>query len=363
MMRVPFNDLLRAAAEDGPGLKAALGSVVDSGWYVHGPQHQEFEREFADYVGVSHCVGVGSGTDALELALTALSSDARKVVVTAANAGGYTSVAARRSKLELRFADVSPDTMCLDPDSVAKVLDDSVAAVVVTHLYGRLADVEGLRSVCQAAGVPLVEDCAQAVGASRHGARAGSFGDLATFSFYPTKNLGALGDGGAVVTSNERLAHHVKALRQYGWSTKYVIGSPNGRNSRLDEIQAAVLRLRLPKVEAWNARRREIISQYEAASPASVRVLPAEGEEHAGHLAVALCRDREEARSCFEKAGVQTDVHYPVPDHHQPVFRDEHGGRRLPVTEDYAARVLSLPCYPQLSDEEVEYVCYVLSGL
>lgn len=363
MMRVPLNDLQRGVEADGPALEAAIKQVLDSGWYVHGPQHQAFEREFAEYVGARHCLGVGSGTDALELALTALASPGRDVVVTAANAGGYTAVAARRSNLRLRFADVSSDTMCLDPDALADVLDDTVAAVVATHLYGRIADVDRLRKVCDGAGVPLVEDCAQAVGASHRGQRAGSFGDAATFSFYPTKNLGALGDAGAVLTSDSVLAEKIRALRQYGWASKYVVDHPNGRNSRLDEMQAAVLRVRLPMLEQGNSRRREIVARYEASAPVSMKLLPAQGEGHVAHLAVALCDDREKARAALADAGVQTEVHYPVPDHWQVALRGEHDGRPLPVTEKSAGAVLSLPCFPQLTDEEVNYVCDVLESL
>lgn len=344
-------------------LGEAVQGVLDSGWYVHGPQHEGFERDFASYVGVDHALGVGSGTDALELALTALARPGRDIVVTAANAGGYTSVAARRSGLRLRYADVDPGTLCLDPDQVEPLLGPDVAAVVVTHLYGRLGDVDGLTAVCAAAGVPLVEDCAQAVGAASGDRRAGSFGTVATFSFYPTKNLGALGDGGAVVTRDAALAADLRALRQYGWSRKYVIESAGGRNSRLDEVQAAVLRVRLPGVDARNARRREIITRYAHAGSRTLRVLPADGTGHVGHLAVVMCDDRSGAQGALKEAGVSSDVHYPVPDHQQPALVAHHDGRALPVTEDAADRVLSLPCFPELTDAEVDEVCRVLAGL
>lgn len=364
MSIVPLNDLRRGAQADGAALPDALLRVVDGGWYVHGPQHRAFEAEFAAYVGVPHCLGVASGTDALELALTALATPGRDVVVTAANAGGYTSVAARRSGLGLRFADVQPDTLCVGPEDVAALIDDRVAAVVVTHLYGRLADVGGLREVCDRADVPFVEDCAQAVGAQRDGRRAGSTGDVATFSFYPTKNLGALGDGGAVVTADDVLAGRLRALRQYGWGAKYRVDIPGGRNSRLDELQAAVLRLRLPQVDGWNARRREIIRCYvDAAAGSRLAVLPADGEHHVGHLAVAECEDRDAVREALSARGVQTDVHYPVPDHMQPALRDQHDARPLPVTEQSAQRILSLPCFPQLTEAEVEQVCGALRDL
>lgn len=363
MSRVPLNDLHRGYVSQADQLQHAMSEVLDSGWYVHGPQHAAFESEFAGYLGLEHVLGVASGTDALELALSAVATPTRQVVVTAANAGGYTSVAARRSGLRLRYADVSADTLCLDPAAVEPLLSKDVAAVVVTHLYGRLADVERLSELCEGAGVPLVEDCAQAVGAARDGRRAGAFGEVATFSFYPTKNLGALGDGGAVVTSDAELAAKLRSMRQYGWGQKYVIETGGGRNSRLDEVQAAVLRVRLPHVDEANARRRSIVSRYVAVNAPGVRVLPADGQDHVAHLAVALCDDREAVRAALSEAGVATDVHYPVPDHLQPALRDQHDGRTLPVTEDVASRLLTLPCFPELTDDEVDRVCRGIAGL
>lgn len=364
MPTVPMNDLRRSYEADAEALRRAVVDVLDGGWYVHGPQHEMFEREFADFNGVSTCVGVASGTDALELALTALAVPGRSTVITASNAGGYTSVAARRTGMRLRYADVRPDTLCIDADDVQRLLEEGDAAVVVaTHLYGRMADVDRLVDVCANAGVPLLEDCAQAVGASRAGRRAGSFGNASTFSFYPTKNLGAFGDGGAVLTSDSYVAHRLRALRQYGWSQKYVISLPNGRNSRLDEVQAALLRVRLTHLDGWNARRRVIIARYVAAGARTVHVLPTEGEDHAGHLAVALCDDRAAAQRAFEGGGVRTDVHYPVPDHLQTGLAGQHDERALPVTEAAAGRVLSLPCFPELTEDEIRKVCDVLAGI
>jgi aminotransferase EvaB len=357
---VPLNDLGRAFAEQSAELEEAAQRVLRSGWYVHGPEHTAFEQEFASFVGVGHCLGTGNGTDALEIALRAVTDGRSGVVVTAANAGAYTATAARRAGLALRFADVDPATLCLTAGTVEAVLDGDVAAVVVTHLYGRLAEVEPLVALCAERGVPLVEDCAQAVGAQRGGRRAGSFGSIATYSFYPTKNLGALGDGGAVVTDDDALADTVKRLRQYGWTGKYTVGADGGRNSRLDEIQAAVLRVRLPRVDAWSKRRRDIVSAYADAATA-LTVLPAEGEDHVAHLAVAT--DRDAVRAALTAAGVATDVHYPVPDHRQPAFRGEFAGVSLPVTEAAAGEMLSLPCFPQLTDAEVDVVCRALRAL
>jgi aminotransferase EvaB len=358
-VKVPLNDLSR-----GPGaceeLRQAVARVAASGWYVQGPEHAAFEREFAEFCGVSDCVGVASGTDALELALRAVASPASGAVLTAANAGGYASVAARRAGFDVRYSDIDAATLCLDTEAVAARLE-GVAVVVVTHLYGRLAPVEPIIELCRRGGIAVVEDCAQAAGARRDGRRAGSFGDAAAFSFYPTKNLAALGDGGAVLTSSGAVAENVRRLRQYGWSRKYAIEVDGGRNSRLDEMQAAALRVRLRQLDEENEQRRVILRRYaEAACNSSITVPAADGEGHVAHLAVALTDDREAVRARFAAAGVQTDVHYPIPDHRQAAYIDQYQDVILPVTENVTNRIFTLPCFPQLTDEEVDAVCACL---
>jgi dTDP-3-amino-2,3,6-trideoxy-4-keto-D-glucose/dTDP-3-amino-3,4,6-trideoxy-alpha-D-glucose/dTDP-2,6-dideoxy-D-kanosamine transaminase len=363
-VRVPTNNLGRGFEEQRAEIESALLGVASSGWYVHGRKHSAFEAAFAEFLGVRHCLGVGNGTDALELALRAVDDRPERIlVVTAANAGGYTSSAARSSGLVPIYADVDETTLCLSARTVEPVLSDQVRAVVITHLYGRLADVELLAALCRDRGVPLIEDCAQAVGARRNGRRAGAFGTMGTFSFYPTKNLGALGDGGAVSTDDDAIAERIRSLRQYGWDTKYVVARSGGRNSRLDEMQAAVLLARLPRVDEWNQRRRTIIGRYlEAAGGTSLRVLPADGADHAGHLAVATTERRDETRALLAAAGVATEVHYPIPDHWQGIVAPTRPPS-LTVTEWAVNRVLSLPCFPQLLDKEVELVCAEISKL
>jgi dTDP-3-amino-2,3,6-trideoxy-4-keto-D-glucose/dTDP-3-amino-3,4,6-trideoxy-alpha-D-glucose/dTDP-2,6-dideoxy-D-kanosamine transaminase len=362
-MTVPMNDLVRGFNSHRDELQAALARVAQSGWYVHGPEHAAFQSEFAHFLGVGHCVGVASGTDALELAIRAVGDGRDGSVLTAANAGGYTTTAARCAGREVSFADVDPVTLCLSAGSVEPLLD-GVAICVVTHLYGRLAPIEQIVELCHHRGVAVIEDCAQAVGAQRDGRRAGSFADAATFSFYPTKNLGALGDGGAVVTSDDELAASLVRLRQYGWTSKYSIGVQGGRNSRLDEMQAAVLRTRLPHVPVWNERRRDIVRRYAAASVGtSLTMLPVAGEDHAGHLAVGLTPRRAEVVAALAAAGVRTDVHYPIPDHRQPALAHGFTQLSLPVTEEAAHQLISLPCFPELTDAEVEQVCDALRTL
>lgn len=353
---VPMNDLSRGIARDREVLNAAVSAVLDSGRVVMGPQHDAFQTALRDYLGVSSVIGVASGTDALELAMKVAMPAGRYSVLTAANAGGYTSTAARRAGFRVRYADVDPESLCLSEATVATVLDDEVGVVVVTHLYGNLTDIRGLIALCHSRGIRVVEDCAQAIGARRVEGAAGSFGDLAAISFYPTKNLGALGDGGAVVTNNPDFAHKVTQLRQYGWDSKYRVAAGGGVNSRLDEIQAAFLLARLPLLDSLNERRRDIVARYVAvACDGPLRVLPANGQHHVAHLAVGITERRDEIREQLARAGVLTDVHFPLPDHLQPGFGAEP--QSLPVTENAAREVVSLPCFPELTDEEVGKVC------
>jgi dTDP-4-amino-4,6-dideoxygalactose transaminase len=262
------------------------------------------------------------------------------------------------------FADVDPSTLNLSASTVEAALATDTRAVVVTHLYGLLADVEGIVALCQDRGIAVVEDCAQAAGARYGERRAGAFGTAAAFSFYPTKNLAALGDGGAVTTNSDVVAERVRRLRQYGWDTKYHVSTDGGRNSRLDELQAAVLRIRLGRLDEWNARRREIVARYTAALACSVgRIVAGLGEGYVGHLAVALVEDRQRVRATLEAAGVGTDVHYPIADHQQPAWREEYAETLLPVTEHVVKHVLTLPCFPELREDEVNRVCEALSGL
>ncbi len=285
-------------------------------------------------------------------------------VVLAANAGMYAATASLHAGLDCRFADVDPETLCLSAETIARVLTPRTRAVVVTHLYGRLADIQSIVELCRGRDVMVVEDCAHAAGARRGKRFAGSFGDAAAFSFYPTKNLGAAGDAGAVLTRRDDFAELVRSLGQYGWDERYRVSKPNGRNSRLDELQAAILRMRLPKLKEWNARRREIVRRYAEALPqVAGRFVAVDGPDYVGHLAVILTEDRLDARRKLDAAGIGTAVHYPIPDHRQPVFSGAYDDVSLPVTEDAAARVLTVPCFPELNEAEVERVCEVLADL
>jgi dTDP-4-amino-4,6-dideoxygalactose transaminase len=362
---IPFNALGRATAALRPQLDEAIARVLDSGWYVLGPEHDAFEAELAAYVGVEHAVGVGNGTDALQLALSALGVGAGDFVLTAANAGGYTSTAVRALGAVPIYADVDEASLLLTVETVDAAIaaaDVAPKVVVVTHLFGAMAPVEAIVDWSRERGILVIEDCAQSLGARRAGRMAGSLADAATVSFYPTKNLGGLGDGGAVLTPRAETATALRQLRQYGWQSKYRAVTPAGRNSRLDEVQAAVLRVKLPFLDEWNARRREIHSRYAAAAPDSVRVVNVSSESYSGHLAVIEVADREAAQRALAERGIRTDVHYPIPDHLQPVAAGA-GAPALPVTEYAAGHILSLPLFPELSEPEIDRICSALGEL
>jgi dTDP-4-amino-4,6-dideoxygalactose transaminase len=358
---VPFNDLGRATSND-EEILAAVVRVARSGWYLLGAETAAFEHELADYLGVRHAVCVGSGTDALEIALLALGCARGQEILTSANAGAYATIAARRQGLKVRFADVDHGELLVTPQTIERSLTDRTKVVVVTHLYGKMAQVSAIRDLCHARGVRLLEDCAQAAGARAAGCLAGGIGDAGAFSFYPTKNLGALGDGGAVVTSDDDVARRARSLRQYGWGAKYTVQEDGGGNSRLDEIQAAVLRVRLGRLDDGNRRRREIVKHYaEALSSTSVELVHDDGEDYVAHLAVVRSRRRGKLAEQLGALGISTAIHYPVPDHRQAVIGDEKVN--LPVTEAAAEEVLSLPCFPELTPEEVNAVCSALSSV
>ncbi|MBS0348333.1 MAG: DegT/DnrJ/EryC1/StrS family aminotransferase [Proteobacteria bacterium] len=356
-MTLPINDLKRHNAPLDAELRAAIGRVLERGYYVLGPENKAFEQEFAAYLGAPDAVGVGNGTDALELALRAAGAGPGREVITVANAGMYASTAIRAAGARPVYVDVQADSLLMDPSLLAAAITPTTAAIVVTHLYGRMADVEQIVPLAHQHGIPVIEDCAQAHGARRHGRAAGTWGDLAAFSFYPTKNLGALGDGGLVTGQDtERLAR-VRQLRQYGWAAqKYECREAGGRNSRLDEIQAAVLRVKLPHLDAWNQRRRDIVSRYrEGLQDIGWQLPPAPAEDDVAHLCVVRPLQREMVRSVLQAHQIGSDVHYPIPDHLQPAYAGE-ARPALPVTEAAAREILSLPCFPEMSDDEVATV-------
>ncbi|MBK6869268.1 MAG: DegT/DnrJ/EryC1/StrS family aminotransferase [Burkholderiales bacterium] len=352
------------AASFGLDLAPLLQGVVDSGRYILGPRVQAFEAAFAAYVGVAHGIGVANGTDALELALRALDIGPGRRVVTVANAGFYGSTAIRAVGATPVYVDVDEVSLTLSPAGLAEALaGQAVDAVIVTHLYGQLADVAAIADLCSVAGVPLIEDGAQAHGARRDGRAAGAWGRIGAFSFYPTKNLGALGDGGALVTQDAALADRLRSLRQYGWCAKYEVALAGGRNSRLDELQAAVLSAKLPLLDAANTQRRAVAARYHAAlADLPLRLPPSTGEDFVAHLYVLRTPHRAALQAHLAAAGIACDVHYPVADHRQPLLAGSAAAPILPVSEAACTQVLTLPCFPGLRDQQIEQVIAAVRG-
>jgi dTDP-4-amino-4,6-dideoxygalactose transaminase len=331
-----------------------------------------FEAEFAAWVGAGTAVGCGNGTDAIALALRGLGIGPGCTVATVSHTAVATVAAVEMTGATPLMLDIDPLHYTMDPLALEQALDSPppglppIRAVVVVHLYGQPADLDRIGAACAARGVALIEDCAQAHGARLHGQRVGSFGAASTFSFYPTKNLGALGDGGAVVAHDPACAAHIASLRQYGWRTHY-ISDAVGVNSRLDELQAAILRVKLGHLDAQNARRRAIAAAYDEALANGPLAMPAvrEDAEHVYHLYVVRSGQRDDVQARLRAKGIGTGIHYPAPVHLQPAYdgRVAQGIGGLAETERAAREVLSLPLYPELTDAQVETVCTALRGL
>jgi dTDP-4-amino-4,6-dideoxygalactose transaminase len=353
-------------------IDAAVARVLQSGWYILGQEVRAFEAEFAAWLGATAAVGCGNGTDALALALRALGVGPGVGVVTVSHTAVATVAAIEMVGATPVLIDIEPHHYTMDPAELAEVLAHPpaglppVRAVIPVHLYGQPAALPLIVEACSLHGVAVIEDCAQAHGATIAGRRVGTFTEAATFSFYPTKNLGALGDGGMVTTQDARLGADVAALRQYGWRTHY-ISDAIGLNSRLDELQAAILRVKLAHLDAQNARRRAIAEQYDAAL-AGVSLLPParrEGTGHAFHLYVLRAAERDAVQARLREAGIGTGIHYPSPVHLQPAYRERValGPAGCRATEAVARQVLSLPMYPELTDAQVNRVCEALRRL
>ncbi|MGE4062580.1 MAG: DegT/DnrJ/EryC1/StrS family aminotransferase [Rhodospirillaceae bacterium] len=356
------NDLSRRIARYHAEIDRAVARVIASGWFILGPEVTGFEKSFAAFVGVSHCIGVANGTDALRIALLAVGAGRGDRIATAANAGMYTTTAVLSLGAQPFFLDVNP-SYTLDASEIERAVEAGVKAVVVTHLYGLAnAKIAEIAAYCRARGVALVEDCAQAHGAVVGGRRVGSFGDAACFSFYPTKNLGGVGDGGAIVTGDQALAERARRLRQYGWATKYTVDTPGGTNSRLDELKAAVLSVLLPHLDVDNARRRAIAARYSAGLTADIVSPGANGDSYVAHLYVVRTPQRESLRQHLQRSGIGSDIHYPIPDHRQRILREVCVDVHLPATERYAQEVLTLPCFPEMTDDDVARVIDAVNG-
>lgn len=336
----------------------AIHQVLQRGWYILGPEVQALEEEFAAYIGVAHGIGVGSGTEALHLALAACDIGPGDEVITVSHTAVATVAAIKLAGATPVLVDIESSYYNLDPCRVEAAITPRTKAILPVHMYGQPADIPAISAIARKHGLKVIEDCAQAHGARWQGRRVGSWGDLACFSFYPTKNLGALGDGGMVMTGNADLARQVRLLREYGWAERYVSHLP-GWNSRLDEVQAAILRVKLRYLDSDNQRRVHLARQYTRELAACGLTLPRQRPEanHVYHLFVVQSPRRDELQAFLKTRGIGALIHYPVPVHLQPAYRElSGGGNRLAVTERVASQVLSLPLYPELSQGDIQQV-------
>ena len=347
-------------------VRQAIERVLDSNWFVLGNELEAFEQEFAKFCGVSHCVGVGNGTDAIELALRACGVGPGDEVIIPAFTANFTALAVTATGATPVLVDVAADTATIDPTQIAAAVTPATKAIVPVHLYGQPADMDPINEFAKQHDLWVVEDVAQAHGAAYRGSdRSAVIGDLGAFSFYPTKNLGAYGDGGAVVTDNPELATRLRLLRHGGIDEGYM-SVVKGRNSRLDELQAAILRAKLPHLNAWSERRRAIARQYTAAfSQVKGLDTPAEVPDryHVYHLYAVQSATRDALASFLAERGIGTKVHYPHALHQLEAYPEWHSlAGQFPNAERFARTVLSLPMFPEMTDEDIDAVCAGVLG-
>lgn len=360
---IPVANPLAQFSACGGEIKAAIDGVLEGGRYILGEEVAAFEQEFASFIGAAHCLGVASGTDALLIALKACGIGPGDEVITVSNTAVATVAAIELAGAVPVFSDIDPKTQCIAPERLERLISPATKAIVPVHLFGQPAPMPEICCIARRNGLLVVEDCAQAHGACIGDRRVGTLGDAAAFSFYPTKNLGAIGDGGAVVTNSAGIAENCRLLRQYGWKDRYV-SSIAGLNSRLDELQAAILRVKLRRLEQDNAERRRIASAYGEAINRRLATPPeaAPGTVHVMHLYVLRClENREKLMRHLSDLGIGTAVHYPLPVHRQPAYIGRcRGCDELPVTEAVGSTILSIPLYPGLTREQIDRICSAL---
>jgi dTDP-4-amino-4,6-dideoxygalactose transaminase len=355
--RIPFLSL--TPREDAPAVRAAIQRVIDRGWFVLGPEVEAFERAFAAASGAAHGVGVGTGTDALVLILKALGIGRGDEVITTPLSAAYTALAVMMAGARPVFADVDPERLTIDPAAVESLVGPSTAAIIPVHLYGQPAAMEKLTAIAERHKLAMIEDCCQAHLATVGGRPVGSFSVAAAFSFYPTKNLGALGDGGAITTNDAQLASRLARLRNGGQTDRYHHGEP-GINSRLDEIQAAVLSARLEFLPRWTAERRALAAVYRRTLAGAGVVVPPELDPgHVYHLFPVRSTARDAVRTKLGGAGIETLIHYPVPIPRQPALASESPAD-CPIADRVCAEILSLPLYPSMPESHAVEVAMAL---
>jgi len=359
---IPFIDFKREYTEISEEIEQAIQRVLKSGWFILGEEVKHFEDEFSKYIGVKYGIGVNSGSDALFLALKALGIGKGDEVITVSHTFISTVDAIVRNGAIPVFVDIDLQTYCIDVTKIEEKITDKTKAILPVHIYGHPADMKPIIELAKKNNLYIIEDACQAHGTEYKDKKVGSIGDVGCFSFYPTKNLGAYGDGGMIVTNNEEIAERLKMLMNYGQSKKYYHDFI-GVNSRLDEIQAAVLRVKLKHLDEWNNKRREAASIYRDFLANSDVIIPVERQyaKHVYHLYVIRCKNRDILQQYLLKNGVQTLIHYPVPVHKQKAYLKRVKDSRLPVTEKVCMEILSLPMHPYITREEIEKVCSLVT--
>src|SRR5208337_1094675 len=358
MNAVPFLDLYASYRELKNDIDAAISRVLESGWYILGAEVEAFEREFAAWCGTAHCVGVGNGLDALTLGLRALGVGPGDEVIVPTNTYIATWLAVSQCGARLVPVEPDPTTHNIAPPTISRAITPRTKVIIPVHLYGQPADMDAILALARAHNLHVLEDAAQAHGALYKGRRIGAHGDLVAWSFYPGKNLGAFGDGGALTTNDSDLQERIALLRNYGSRTRYV-HEVRGVNSRLDPIQAAILRVKLQHLDTWNSRRRTIAERYRAGIAVPGLTLPMTSPESmpSWHLFVIRHPRRDEFRARLEQAGVTCLIHYPIPPHRQNAYAAEFGpAERFPITAQLAGEILSLPIGPHLDSGMVDVV-------
>lgn len=339
-------------------IDSAITRVMESGRYILGQEVAAFEEEFAAYIGVRFGIGVSNGTDALQLALRACGIGEGDEIITVSHTAVATVVAIELCRAKPVFVDIDPSTFLIDPDQIERAITLRTKAIIPVHLYGHVADMKSILSIAHTHRLYVIEDCAQSHGATYGGQKSGAMGDMAAFSFYPTKNLGAFGDGGMVLTNNPELAERVRLLREYGWRQRYV-SEISGLNSRLDELQAAVLRVKLKYLDQWNKARRKKAAIYTKLLEGTEIVCPTEKEpvRHVYHLYVIRTKKRDSLQAFLGERGIGTLIHYPTPIHLQNAYKNlEYRRGDLPSTELCSREILSLPLFPEMAESEIELV-------
>lgn len=357
-MLIPFGNLKRQYQSLKESIDTATQKVYDSGWFILGNEVKEFETNFANYCGANYAIGVGSGTEALHLALIACDIKSGDEIITVSNTCVPTLSAVSFAGALPIFVDIDEHTYTINPHLIESRITDKTKAILPVHLYGQCADMNRILEIADKYNLAVIEDCAQAAGAKYDGKMAGTMGNIGAFSFYPSKNIGAFGDGGLVLTNDSKLAETVSKLRNYGQEKRYY-HSIKGFNSRLDELQAAILNTKLPLLDNWNEQRMAIAKRYtEAFSPLGI-ICPTESLNcyHTYHLYVIKVKKRHEFQELLKDKGINTIIHYPIPVHLQESYQEfRNQSCYLPVTEKLAQEIVSLPLYPELTEQEIEYI-------